>query len=136
MCLLLNLRRPRDRKSTIFRRAALYFCARNGLLTVIFPLFKSGRGFFSRSRRQGTQGTRVDITVRVPVPAELHGACSGPLKSRNMANNHGEMFRTSRIKQTHKKPPSCCLLPFLKHRSSPQRLDSHGTTAALQVFPL
>ena len=75
-------------------------------------------------------------------PAGLHGTGSGPSKSRNLVNKQGEPFRPARAKHAHGKPRAvvvqyfghCCLVVFPKYRSSPKKLGSHVTTAALQVF--
>ena len=60
-------------------------------------------GMFSRSRLRGTQGARLYKTVQVWAPAGLHDACSGRLKSLNLACNHGVPFRGARAKQDNGK---------------------------------
>ena len=101
---------------------------------------------FSRSRLRGTQGARLYTTLQVYVLAGLRGARSGRSKSRNMASNRGIVFRPARGNHAHRNQKqivtifffSFFLLPlmlFFKYHSSYQRLDSRGTTAALQAFP-
>lgn len=98
---------------------------------------------FYRDLGCGARRTRVDTTAQKWVPTELRGGCSGRSKSRNLANNHGELFRPARAKEA----PSCqevgidfqhsncfifhrcCLLLFLEHRGSPQRLGRHERCA-------
>ena len=60
-------------------------------------LFSSG--LLSRSRLRGTQEARVYTTAQMRALAEVGGECSGPSKSRILANNYGESFRPARAKQ-------------------------------------
>ena len=98
---------------------------------------------FSRSRLRLTQGARVYTTAQLWAPAGLRGTCSQRSESRNMASNRGEASRPARAKQTHGNPdclisfffffsPGYRLLPFLKYRSSPQKL---GYSSRASIFP-
>ena len=86
------------------------------------------------------QGARVYITVQVWVPAGLRGTCSGRSKLRNLASNRDETFRLARAKQVHGNPKlsmfhTAAVLLLMRYHSPQQaskRLDSRGTTAALQ----
>ena len=102
---------------------------------------------FSRSRLRSMQEDRLYTTVQVWVPTGLRDACSGRSKSRNLAINHGTAFRPVRANQAHANLKTLpvfffffCLSPvlLLKYHSSRQTplIGSHGTTAALQTFPV
>ena len=72
-------------------------------------------GLLSRSRLSGTQGGRVYTTVHMRAPAEVRGACSRPSKSRILASNYGEAFRSTEAKQENGSPTTlkillCCWL--------------------------
>ena len=65
---------------------------------------RQAAGLLSHSRLRGTQGARVHTTVQMRAPGEVRGACSGPPKSRVLANNYWESFRPARAKQDNGDP--------------------------------
>ena len=107
----------------------------------IFLHFSSGRGsLLALSAAWHAGGSRAYDGASVgPGRAPLGGALS--VQSREIwqviAGRPSAQLEPSN--PTVKLPifsPYCCLLLFLKYRSSPQKLgSSHGTTAALQTFP-
>ena len=105
---LFNFRHPRDATSPTSRRGTLfYYSTYVHMYQCVFfhicTLFPASVGLFLRSRLRGTQGARLYKTVQVWAPAGLHDACSGRLKSLNLACNHGVPFRGARAKQDNGK---------------------------------
>lgn len=58
-------------------------------------------GLFSRSRVRGTRGAHVYTSEQDWVPAGLHGACSGRLKSRGAGLFGGTAFRADEANITY-----------------------------------
>ena len=103
------------------------------------PLLIAAGDLFSRSRLRGTQGGRVNATVRNWASAGLRGACSGRSKSRRTGSSVGSLSaepEPSRATETHTKD-DLQLFAYSPVYYSSHLGGRHATTAAsLQGFYL
>ena len=76
----------------------------NALVLPIGQLFSSGGRSFLALSAAGHDGRPRVHYAQVWAPAGLRGACSGYLKSRNLASNRGIASRRATANQAHGKP--------------------------------
>ena len=94
------------------RRGALYVCVQNALFCTFTCPARRAVGRFSRTRLQGTQGTRVYTAAQVWVPAGLRGTRSGRSTWHDLVDTHGIAFRRDTVNQARGTPPKCYFCSF------------------------